>query len=316
MAEFDQLQIRKLDGGLLLIFHELLARRRASAVARQLGLSPSSISHALTRLRDVFRDPLFVRRSHGLEPTQRALELAPRIEALIEAISEAVGDVAAFDPAVSRRRFRIGAADPIASLVAPALTRVFRDEAPQALFALRPAFLDWALQAVRRGEIDVALGVFRQIPPTLSATKLFDDHYCVIAREGHPEIVGGVVSRGTYASAGHVFVGNPDMALAHETPVDRETMNDAYGALPGPDVIRTHAYVSLWETAMLVVANTDALADCPYSLAVRHAPRLGLQVLAPPFRPFRFTVEAVRRADTADAGLDWLIRKLEAVAAS
>src|SRR5579871_2525803 len=98
MDEFDQLQIRKLDGGLLLIFRELLARRRARAVADQLALSPSAISHALVRLRDIFGDPLFIRRSHGLEPTQRALELGPRIEALIELIGQAVSSDAGFDP--------------------------------------------------------------------------------------------------------------------------------------------------------------------------------------------------------------------------
>src|ERR1700753_4419677 len=112
MTEFDQLQIRKLDGGLLLIFRELLARRQASAVARQLGLSPSAISHALTRLRDVFGDALFVRRSHGLEPTRRALEIGPRIEALIAAMGEAVAGEAGFDPALTPRRFQIGSAQP------------------------------------------------------------------------------------------------------------------------------------------------------------------------------------------------------------
>src|SRR5690348_16420879 len=99
MTDFDTLQIRKIDGGLLLIFRELLLRRRASSVAGQLGLSPSAISHALTRLRDVFGDPLFIRRSHGLEPTQRAIELGPKVEQLIQLIGTTVGGDAGFDPA-------------------------------------------------------------------------------------------------------------------------------------------------------------------------------------------------------------------------
>ena len=88
MNDFDQTQIRKRDGGLLLIFRELLLRRRASEVAQHLGLSPSAISHALARLRDLFGQPLFIRRAHGLEPTQRALDLAPRIEALLALMGE------------------------------------------------------------------------------------------------------------------------------------------------------------------------------------------------------------------------------------
>jgi hypothetical protein len=66
---------------------------------------------------------------------------------------------------------------------------------------------------------------------------------------------------------------------------------------------------------MLIVAETDALADCPRRLAHHHAARLGLQVLEPPGRPFTFTMQAVRRAGAPDAGLDWLMAKIvEAVA--
>ena len=59
MSEFDQAKIRRLDGGLLLVFHHLLRLRRATEVSALLGLSPSAISHALTRLRDLYADPLF-----------------------------------------------------------------------------------------------------------------------------------------------------------------------------------------------------------------------------------------------------------------
>jgi DNA-binding transcriptional LysR family regulator len=314
MAEFDQLQIRKLDGGLLLIFRELLARRRASAVAQQLGLSPSAISHALTRLRDVFADPLFIRRSHGLEPTQRALELGPRVEALIEAIGQTVSGEEAFDPRTTRRRFRLACADPIESLIGPRLVEAFREEAPLATFSARWVVLDQALRAVLRGEVDMALGVFGHIPPGLAAARLYDDEYCAIAREGHP-LARGRVDMATYAMAGHIFIGSPDGALADQTPIDRKAMDASYGGIPPPNVIRTHAYVSNWETAMLIVAATDAMADCPRSLATRYAARFGLQVLNQPFGAFQFTVQAVRR-EAPDAGLDWLMAKLSAAVAA
>src|SRR5271156_2510119 len=107
MNEYDNLQIRKLDGGLLLIFRELLIRGQASEVAKQLGLSPSAVSHALGRLRELFCEALFLRRAHGLEPTQRARELGPRSEALIEMIGATISTEGGFDPARSGRRFRI-----------------------------------------------------------------------------------------------------------------------------------------------------------------------------------------------------------------
>ncbi len=309
MIEYDQSQIRRVDGGLLLIFRELLIRRRASEVAQHLGFSPSAISHALGRLRELFGDPLFIRRSHGLEPTRRALELAPRIEALIDLIGATVSAGGDFDPAMSRRRFGIACPEDVASLIGDRLVETFRREAPRATFATRWAILDRALRAVRRGEVDVALGVFGQIPSGLVARPLYADEYCVIARRGHPRIHGSI-DLITYGRMGHLFVGNPDGALADDAPIDREVMDVTYGELPGPDRVRTHGYVSQWETAMLIVSRGDVLADCPRRLAERFADQLGLQVLDPPFLPFRFTIQAVHRAESHDPGLDWLLSRL------
>ncbi len=311
MAEFDQLQIRKVDGGLLLIFRELLLRRRATDVAERLGLSPSAISHALTRLRELFGDPLFIRRSHGLEPTQRAKELGPAVEALLGQIQTAVAGDAVFDPARTRRRFRIACPDDIVSLFGQSLIETFAREAPEATFATRPVFLERALRAVRRGEADIALGVFGPLSRAFAGRPLYRDEYCVIAREGHPT-VRGVVDLASYLSAGHLFVGIPDGALADEAPFDREAISAAYGPMPSPNLVRTHGYVTQWETAMLIVSESDVLADCPRRLAERFARRLGLQVLIPPFKPFVFDVQAVRRADAPDAGVDWLLARIAA----
>jgi DNA-binding transcriptional LysR family regulator len=315
MAEFDALQIRKVDGGLLLIFRELLLRRRASAVAGQLGLSPSAISHALTRLRDAFGDPLFIRRSHGLEPTQRALELGPQIEQLIKLIGSAVGGEGGFDAGESHRRFRILCPDHIASMLGAPLAEAFRREAPNATFSVRPAFLDRALRAVGRDEADVAIGIFEQIPRGLAAARLYDDHYCVIARVGHPK-VQGAVDWPTYAAIGHVFCGLPDGPLGDDpTFVDRKALSATYGDNPGPETIRTRAYFAQWESVMLLVAETDLLADCPRRLAERFAARLGLQIIDPPYPLFPMLVQAVRRADAPDVGVDWLMEKVAAALA-
>ena len=71
MSDIDTADIRKLDGNLLLVFRELARTRRTTETARRLAVTQSTVSHALARLRDLFGDPLFVRRPHGLEPTPR-----------------------------------------------------------------------------------------------------------------------------------------------------------------------------------------------------------------------------------------------------
>src|SRR5947207_632997 len=99
MSDIDINDIRRLDGNLLLVFRELARTRRTTEAAARLGVTQSTISHALARLRALFRDPLFARRPHGLEPTPRALELGPRIEALLDMTSAVLARDGGFDPA-------------------------------------------------------------------------------------------------------------------------------------------------------------------------------------------------------------------------
>lgn len=311
MADFDFNDIRRLDGGLLLVFRELLTHRRATTVARRLGLSQSAISHALGRLRDLFGDPLFIRRPHGLEPTRRALELGPRINALIELAGETLSAETRFDPARSRRRFHLAMPEFIASIIGGPLVRQFQAQAPNATFLCRRLLIDLAVAGVRRGDIDLAVGQFNRLPPDLVAEPLYTDEFRVIARQGHPT-VRAPLSLQTYAATPHVFCGEPPDAAAGEAAYDPARLAEAYGALPPHGLIRTAAYVSQWETAMLTVASSDAIAECPGRLASRWADRLGLQVLEPPYDPRTPPVLAVRRAGLKDPAVDWLLDQVRA----
>jgi DNA-binding transcriptional LysR family regulator len=298
MTDIDLDDIRRLDGGLLLVFRGLLRRRRTTAVAQELGLSQSAVSHALTRLRDLFGDPLFLRRPHGLEPTRRALELGPRIEALIDRIGEALRRDAGFTPANSRRRFVISAPEFVTALIGAALVNVFRDSAPHASFAIDFLAHDRALAALRRGEIDLALGRFDALPPDCTAETIYTDEYCVAARRRHPRLKGRITNA-QYQGIGHVF--------AHS----ESEMERGENAIATPQIAFT-CVVPRWLTVLAIVAESDAIATAPRKLVERQAKLLGLQVLDPPFIPTKIDVKAVRRAAGEDAGLDWLLQEIRA----
>lgn len=300
MNDISSNDIRKLDGGLLLVFRGLLRRRRTTAVARELGLSQSAVSHALTRLRDLFDDPLFVRRSHGLEPTQRALELMPRIDALIDRLGDMLKRHETFNPAESERRFMLSAPEFITSMIGARLVNTFRRLAPKASFVVDFISPDLALEALRRGEIDVALGPFGPLPNGFVSEMIFTDRYCVAARRGHPELKGRI-SAAQYAKIGHIY--------AHA-----ESEMAASQRVETPDVA-LRAVVPRWLTVLTMVAASDAIATCPQRFAERQAKLLGLQLLKPPFVPLTIEVRAVRRAGSEDLGVDWLLARIrEAVA--
>lgn len=300
MSDISTNDIRKLDGGLLLVFRGLLRRRRTTAVARELGLSQSAVSHALTRLRDLFDDPLFVRRSHGLEPTRRALELMPRIDALIDQIGDTLKRQEVFNPAESERRFVLSAPEFITSLIGATLVKTFRKLAPKASFVVDFISPDLALEALRRGEIDIAFGPFGPAPGGFVSEIIFTDRYCVVARRGHPELKGRITAA-QYATIGLVYA-HADSEMAASQRVET------------PDVV-LRGLVPRWLTVLTMVAASDAIATCPQRFAQRQAKLLGLQILKPPFVPYTIEVRAVRRSGSADQGVDWLLERIrEAVA--
>ena len=84
--------------------------------------------------------------------------------------------------------------------------------------------------------------------------------------------------------------------------------------MPPPELVRTHGYVTQWETAAFMAARSDVIAECPRRLAERLAGPLGLQIIDPPYESFKIVVQGVRRA-TDDAGVDWLLKKIAAAVA-
>jgi LysR family transcriptional activator of mexEF-oprN operon len=293
MSDIDVTDIRKLDGSLLLVFRALARTRRTTEAARQLGLTQSTVSHALARLRDLFDDPLFVRRPHGLEPTPRALELAPRIDGLID-MAGAVMTRGGFDPTLSERRFRLAAAEFVAAVVCGPLTTTFRREAPRASFNVDFLMGGSTLDMLRRGEVDLVLGQFLRLPPGVEATLLYHDRYCVVARKRHPKVKGSIDAR-TYVGLPNIFVGR-----SGETGI-----TDA--RLPNPAIVSTVAVVPRWLTALTMVATSDAVATCPRRLAERMAGFLKLQIIDADFAGPRFAISVVRRAGEVDPGIDWLV---------
>jgi len=299
MSDIDTNQLRRLDGGLLLVFRELLRTRRASRVAERLGLSQSAISHALGRLRDLFDDQLFIRRPHGFEPTRRALELGPQIDRIIDLAGQAMSPNAGFDPARSERAFNFSAPEFVTALIGAELINRLKRLAPGVTFLVGHGAEEESFKALREGAIDFALGRFGAARPGYLTEPLYEDRYCVAARKGHPKVNGSIDDEG-WRNIGHVFAWSKS-----------EVASDV--GEEGVHVARL-ASVPQWLTVLVLVAATDGLATCPRRLAERHAEMLGLQVLDPPFVPDVISVSAVRRSGVQDAGVDWFLEQVRAAA--
>ena len=178
--------IRQLDFNLLKALDALLVERSVTRAALRLGLTQPAVSGMLARLRTALDDPLFVRASHGIAPTPRALALAEPLRRIIGEVETMLAPDS-FEPAHSTARFTIAATDYAQlALLVPWMERL-RVEAPSIRMALRGIDDARLMADFEQGRLDLALLTRDSAPPDLHALHLYDEHYVLAMREGHPQ---------------------------------------------------------------------------------------------------------------------------------
>jgi len=199
------MDIRGVDLNLLKAFDALATERAVTRAGDRIGLSQPAMSHALSRLRDLFADDLFVRTPTGMEPTARAREIAPLVAAAIEHIEAALNPGIGFDPAKSGGIFTAGMAEYAEVALVGRLAAAFADRAPRATLRLTPLTGANAAEQLDRGVIDVAVAHFNALPPHIESVLLLRDPFVVVAGRRHP-ITGQQLSVEAYAAANHILV--------------------------------------------------------------------------------------------------------------
>ncbi|WP_374469728.1 LysR family transcriptional regulator [Phenylobacterium sp.] len=180
------MNVRAADLNLLAILDVLLDEAHVSRAAVRLGLSQSAASNALERARALFGDRLLERAAGGMRPTPFAEALRPRLRAAIADL-EALLAPEPVDLATLRRTVRVVMADAPADLVALGLHRRLADTAPGLDLVIQP----WrgapeALDALGRGDADLAISVFPAIERDFRREVLLEERYVVAMRAGHP----------------------------------------------------------------------------------------------------------------------------------
>jgi DNA-binding transcriptional LysR family regulator len=280
---------------LLVAFEALFEERSVTRAAGRAGVTQPAMSNTLSQLRALFGDALFVRHRTGLTPTARANELAEPIRKGLRLLQSALTGPS-FEPATSQRRFVVAASDYVELVLLPALLRRLAREAPQVRLALRPWGLHEAPPELARGETDLMLGFYGQLPPHHYEQPLFDDEYVCVVRRRHPT-VKSKLTLAKYLQLSHVLVS----ANADGTgSVDR--------ALAARGLQRTiGARVSHFLTVPVLVAQTDFVAALDRRVAKVFAGPLELRLFPPPLKLEKGTIGQVwHEQQHADPGQRWL----------
>jgi DNA-binding transcriptional LysR family regulator len=286
------MDLHGIDLNLLVAFDALMAERSVTRAGKRIGRTQPAMSAALSRLRALFDDELFVRSPSGLQPTQRATDLAEPLGRALAEISRTLDFTQRFEPATSSQAFTLALSDHPAFTLLPRLTDVLRERAPNVTLRIN-AFThrDDAVSILDAGDADLTIGV----PPRQSvggrilSKPLFEERFVCILRRGHPA-ASRPLDVPSFLSLSHLLV-SPEG--------DRFGQVDAALAATGQ---RRRIALSLPQmyAAPAVVARSDLIATLMEGVVTASACRNELLVLPPPMElaPVSFVMSWHRRNDT------------------
>ena len=204
------MKLNRIDLNLLVYLDALLRERNVTQAANQLSLSQPAMSNGLRRLRELFDDPLLVRTSEGMTPTERALELEPVVREVLSKVDHAVQPRTAFEPAESDRVFRIMASDYAESTLLPTVLDKLRDLGPGiTLDIMTPS--DVSFLDVERGKVDMVINRFDAMPQSFHQIPLWNDTFTCVLSPQNPVLENWTLEG--YLQANHVWVSKTGMGV-------------------------------------------------------------------------------------------------------
>jgi DNA-binding transcriptional LysR family regulator len=251
--------IRNLDLNLLKAFDALMDEGSVTRAAQRLVLTQPAVSAMLTRLRDNFDDPLFVRSQRGMVPTERALTLAGPIKQVLADINLLLQPIH-FEPETAKMTYTIAATDYALKAVIVPLMAELKKQAPGIRVAVISVNHDSLSRQMEQGEVDLALVTPQTTPEELHSSALYEEQYVCMMRADHPVAISGCVTLEQFCSLEHILVSNKGGFWG---PTD-----EALAAM------KLNRHIGLAVNSFLVLPEilgiTDMIAVVPRRLACRH----------------------------------------------
>lgn len=249
------------DLNLLVALRALLEEANVTRAGERIDVGQSSMSTALSRLRLQFGDELLVRVGRDYELTPLARLILPQLQLTLPLIENALMSHEAFDPATSKRVFRIMMTDYSALQLKPLFAKALK-LAPGISFDTLPP-----PQIPTEADRDMMANDFVVIVPGVGVDgekyPLFVDEYVCIIDRNNPALVNGKLSWEAFKELPQVVV---SFGQAHLTPPDRRLSELDFKRIPSVKTTSNIAMASVIAGTNLVgIVPSRLLAQIPHS---------------------------------------------------
>ena len=113
------MKLSAIDLNLFVVFDALYTEGNLTRAGEIIGITQPAVSNSLSRLRNLFNDPLFVRTADGMVPTPVAQNIVGSVRQSLALMRASVQDSELFDPAASDKRFRLSMTDLTQAIILP-----------------------------------------------------------------------------------------------------------------------------------------------------------------------------------------------------
>ena len=295
----NAMHLASLDLNLLRVFDVLLEERSVTRAGARLGLTPSAVSHALSRLRYHLGDELFQRDRQGMQPTRKALEIGPSLHAALGQLQSALTP-ADFDPAHSDHRFSVVAGAYACAVLMPGVVAELQARAPGVLLHITETPPD-LIEQLDSGQTDFVVSVFDAAPERFARERLMSEALAWVVRTGHPLCDAGPATLEDLVGVPHVVVKTRREADERQAISLRSSWED-FGAFESELAkrgLRRHVGVVAPDTfsAMTIVARSEMAALIPRRLALLSVQSGRLALIEPPYETAPVNVSLLYRKD-------------------
>ncbi len=276
------MSLEHIDLNLLVFLDVLLKERNVTRSASILGITQPAMSNGLRRLRETFNDPLLVRTSEGMMPTERALEIQPQIRHILAAIEQTVEPMTSFDALSSERVFRIMTSDYGESTLIPKVLERIAQEAPKVVLdILTPS--DMSFQEVEQGQVDLVINRFDSMPQAFHQKTLWNDSFSCLLSVDNP--VADDFTLEAYLEANHVWVSKTGMGAGMGiTPKDTNRLGWVDEALLKIGHKRhISVFTRHYQSAALLAEQKGLIVTIPTRAAMAQRGNPRLVIKEPPF---------------------------------
>ncbi|MDC5721782.1 LysR family transcriptional regulator [Vibrio europaeus] len=178
--------LENLDLNLLRLLKVVVETRNTSVTAEKLGISQTSVSRGMAKLRETFGDQLFIRKAHGVEPSELAEKLAEAAEHMLTPFTQVLEAYQDFCPKEYTGDISIACELTLLDVFGKGLYKSLERALPKAKFKLVYWQQD-SLQGMLDRKVDYMVHyTMFPLPQDIYTHHLSDIAINLVARKDHP----------------------------------------------------------------------------------------------------------------------------------